>query len=193
MTDSQVAPTRKPISKRVRFEVFKRDGFCCQYCGKHPPDVTLEIDHIVAVAEGGGSEEENLLTACFNCNRGKGATPLTVIPKSLADKAAEIAEREDQIAGYRAIVQARIDRIESDAWEVVAVLLPLPKGEERLTCRRDWLLSIKKFLERLDLHELLEAAEIAMAKKPFHETTRLKYFFGVCWTKIKRMDGIANG
>lgn len=25
--------TRKAMSKKLRFEVFKRDGFCCQYCG----------------------------------------------------------------------------------------------------------------------------------------------------------------
>ena len=34
------------ISKKIRFEVFKRDGFTCQYCGKSPPGVTLEADHI---------------------------------------------------------------------------------------------------------------------------------------------------
>jgi len=34
------------ISKRDRFEVFKRDKFTCQYCGKAAPDVVLHIDHI---------------------------------------------------------------------------------------------------------------------------------------------------
>jgi len=28
-----MATERKPISKRVRFEVFKRDLFRCAYCG----------------------------------------------------------------------------------------------------------------------------------------------------------------
>jgi 5-methylcytosine-specific restriction endonuclease McrA len=44
-----VANTRKPLSKKLRFEVFKRDGFSCQYCGAHPPDVLLEIDHVIPV------------------------------------------------------------------------------------------------------------------------------------------------
>ena len=35
-----------PISKKLRFEVFKRDGFQCAYCGKTPPEVSLEVDHI---------------------------------------------------------------------------------------------------------------------------------------------------
>jgi HNH endonuclease len=44
---------RIALSKRVRFEVFKRDRFCCQYCGRHPPDIVLEIDHIIPVCDGG--------------------------------------------------------------------------------------------------------------------------------------------
>jgi hypothetical protein len=63
---------RKSLTKKIRFEVFKRDSFKCQYCGKSSPDVILEVDHIVPVAEGGGNEMINLITACFDCNRGKG-------------------------------------------------------------------------------------------------------------------------
>lgn len=44
---------RKSISKKLRFEVFKRDSFTCQYCGKMAPDVVLEVDHINPVASGG--------------------------------------------------------------------------------------------------------------------------------------------
>lgn len=33
---------RKPLSKRIRFEVFKRDSFTCQFCGRTPPEVILE-------------------------------------------------------------------------------------------------------------------------------------------------------
>ena len=44
---------RKPISKKLRFEIFKRDKFTCQYCGKMAPDVVLEVDHIKPVCKGG--------------------------------------------------------------------------------------------------------------------------------------------
>ena len=37
---------RKGISKKTRFDVFKRDSFTCQYCGKSAPDVVLQVDHI---------------------------------------------------------------------------------------------------------------------------------------------------
>lgn len=174
---------RKPISKRTRFEVFKRDGFVCQYCGAHPPDVILEVDHITPVAEGGLDDEGNLVTACFNCNRGKAAVPLTVVPKTLAEQGAEVREREEQLAGYREIMQARADRIEEDMWTVADALFH--KARENGVYRNQ-LQSIKQFNRLLPLHEVLEAAEIAWARKPYSESTRFKYFCGVCWNKIKR-------
>ena len=60
--------TRKGISKKTRFDVFKRDLFACQYCGAHPPGVLLHVDHIVAVASGGTNDKDNLVTACQPCN-----------------------------------------------------------------------------------------------------------------------------
>lgn len=66
-------PNRKPISKSMRFEIFKRDGFTCQYCGQRPPAVVLACDHIHPVAEGGQNVIENLITSCSDCNIGKGA------------------------------------------------------------------------------------------------------------------------
>ena len=68
---------RKAISKKLRFEVFKRDNFTCQYCGKSAPDVILEVDHINPVKNGGDNNIMNLITACFDCNRGKGKRKLT--------------------------------------------------------------------------------------------------------------------
>jgi HNH endonuclease len=68
---------RKAIKKSVRFEVFKRDSFTCQYCGSKAPDVVLEIEHITPVAAGGGNDILNLVTACRGCNAGKSARPLS--------------------------------------------------------------------------------------------------------------------
>jgi hypothetical protein len=68
---------RKNPSKRLRFEVFKRDGFSCQYCGQQPPTVVLVADHIDPVKLGGASVIENLITACESCNQGKADKPLT--------------------------------------------------------------------------------------------------------------------
>ena len=52
--------TRAYLKKLLRFEVFKRDSFRCQYCGKSAPEVVLEIDHVTPVANGGKSDVLNL-------------------------------------------------------------------------------------------------------------------------------------
>lgn len=69
-------PKRKSTGKRLRFEIFKRDGFVCQYCGAQPPDVVLVVDHITPVAAGGTNDPMNLITACETCNQGKADKPL---------------------------------------------------------------------------------------------------------------------
>src|SRR5437660_857004 len=68
---------RPTISKTLRFEVFKRDSFTCQYCGQRAPHVILHCDHVKAVAEGGTTDILNLVTACVDCNLGKGARKLS--------------------------------------------------------------------------------------------------------------------
>lgn len=176
---------RRPISKKLRFEVFKRDRFVCQYCGAHPPSVILEPDHINPVCNGGGNNIENLITSCFDCNRGKAGNLLTVIPKSLKQKSAEISEREDQINGYREVIQLQLDRIESDMWVVADTLIPKASVDGM---RRDWLQSIKTFNARLERHLVIDAAEIAFSKYPFSIKNRFPYFCGICWNRIKEAN-----
>ena len=69
---------RKNLSKKNRFEVFKRDKFTCAYCGRKAPDIILEVDHIVPVAKSGDNDITNLITSCIDCNRGKRDVPLNV-------------------------------------------------------------------------------------------------------------------
>lgn len=68
---------RKALSKKLRFEVFLRDEFTCQYCGRAAPSVVLELEHIVPVSRGGGNDKCNLTTACEECNAGKNAKLIT--------------------------------------------------------------------------------------------------------------------
>jgi len=59
--------------KKLRFEILKRDNFTCQYCGRKAPNVELQIDHIQPLSEDGERyKKENLITACSDCNQGKG-------------------------------------------------------------------------------------------------------------------------
>lgn len=179
-------PKRQPISKRVRFEVFKRDGFSCQYCGRGVPDVTLEVDHIIPVADGGENHQDNLITSCFDCNRGKGAVPLSSVPMSLEDRAIEAQERKEQAEAHASFL-VDMRNIEEDlAWQVADVLRP--ESSERGMSRQD-LASIKMFNERLGYPKTLEAAYIAADRWP-SGTKRFKYFCGVCWNRIREKSEV---
>ena len=48
--------TRKSLSNKIRFEVFKRDNFTCQYCGRKAPEIVLNVDHIEPVSKGGTND-----------------------------------------------------------------------------------------------------------------------------------------
>ena len=178
---------RKPLSKRVRFEVFKRDGFKCMYCGAHPPGVLLHVDHVVAVAAGGKNAMDNLVTACEPCNLGKAAVPLSVVPQSLAEKAAEVAEREEQLRGYHVILEARRQRLEDQTWQVMELFYP---GEERVS--RDEFNSTRRFIDKLGFHTVYEAAEIALGG-PAYYRKKFRYFCGVCWNKVREQENPLNG
>ena len=181
-----VKAERKQISTRTRFEVFKRDLFACQYCGATPPKAVLHIDHITPASKGGSNDRDNLVTACDRCNLGKSAVPLSSVPQSLQDKAAEVAEREKQISGYNKIFQLRADRIEAEIWQVAAALERVERLEKY---DRRRLQSIKIFLTKMPFHLVLDAAEIAANKWNYMGGTGFRYFCGICWSRIKEAEG----
>lgn len=60
--------------KLTRHEVFRRDGYTCQYCGRQTRQLTL--DHVVPRYKGGQHLWENVASACMDCNNRKaGRTP----------------------------------------------------------------------------------------------------------------------
>jgi HNH endonuclease len=96
---------RKSLSKGLRFDIFKRDGFVCQYCGNRPPDVILEVDHITPVARGGTNDNMNLITSCEDCNRGKSAKLLNKVQRPDADLA--FLETQQEVAELRRYQKAQ--------------------------------------------------------------------------------------
>lgn len=173
---------RKCVSKKVRFDVFKRDSFTCQYCGSHPPKVVLHVDHIDPVANGGANHPDNYITSCDSCNLGKGARLLSDIPQSLKDKAADVAERESQIKGYNDVLLQKMNRISDESWEIASAL----EDQEFIdSYNKADLASIRRFLEKLPFAEVLMAARSANAKFSRSGSRQFKYFCGICWGKIR--------
>lgn len=110
---------RKAISQKIRFEVFKRDKFTCQYCGAKAPDVVLQVDHIEAVAKGGKNDILNLLTSCKACNGGKGARALSD-DSALERQRAQLAELEERRQQIEMMVQWKNALAQQDDTLVIA-------------------------------------------------------------------------
>ncbi len=176
------------ISQKLRFEVFKRDGFKCAYCGKGPPEVILEADHIDPKSKGGGDDINNLITSCFDCNRGKCATPLTQIPQQLHDNLKIVREREDQYREYRKFTHKIELRQRRDVNEIAAIFEGQFVGQTLNDRFRET--SLKMFMRKIPHEDLKEAMWKAVSKIPWDSEKAGKYFCGICWRTIK---GTNNG
>lgn len=65
---------RALMTKKLREFIKTRDNYTCCTCGNSThvePNLLLEIDHIIPVSKGGQTEEMNLQTLCWKCNRAK--------------------------------------------------------------------------------------------------------------------------
>lgn len=175
------------ITKKIRFEVFKRDGFKCGYCGKNPPEVTLEVDHIDPRANGGDDDMNNLITACFACNRGKKHIPLEKIPPKLQENLEVLREQEDQIKEYRKFIKKVEGRKNKDIEKIEHIFTKSFPGYGFSETFRA--VSVKKFLNLLPLYEVEDAMQRAISKFPRNfsgdRDNATKYFCGICWNKIK--------
>jgi len=170
---------RKSISKKTRFEVFKRDGFSCVYCGAMPPDEVLEVDHIIPVSKGGDNKLENLVCSCFTCNRGKSNNDLTSLPQSLISKHKQ--EKIDQYAQYIQYVKDKRKLLDSQIQMVSDVYESFYEGYEPNAKFKS---TIGDFIHKIGLEDTIRAMEIACMRSKEHYT--YKYFCGVCWNIYKQ-------
>lgn len=146
---------RKAVSKKLRFEVFKRDSFTCQYCGMKAPDVVLHIEHITPVSKGGKNTLMNLVTSCVGCNLGKGARTLadnSVVTKS--QKQAEILqERREQIEMMRDWHMSLVEQKNSEVEAVNDLFCALTNNERIISESHKPV--IKKLLDKFGLDTVL--------------------------------------
>lgn len=64
----------RPQIHLTRREVFRRDNYTCQYCGKKTLELT--IDHVIPRHMGGLHQWNNVAAACSTCNHHKGGRTL---------------------------------------------------------------------------------------------------------------------
>jgi hypothetical protein len=73
VTKAIIRKSQRTISQNTSWQVFRRDGFRCRYCGSENKPLT--VDHLVLWEEGGPSTEANLASACRDCNKARGNMP----------------------------------------------------------------------------------------------------------------------
>jgi hypothetical protein len=169
------------VSKRLRYEVLRRDNHACRYCGRSAPDVELTVDHVVPVALGGTDDPANLVTACSDCNAGKAAS---VPDASLVADVEQDALRWATAMKRASEIQAQA-RADDDAYIA---------GTDDYWCRwrtdhgtgdvlprpPDWPKSVLAFRDAgLSGEEIGQAIDTAMTTRGVSDVWR--YFCGICW------------
>ena len=172
---------RKKISKKLRFEVFKRDKFTCQYCGRMAPDVVLEVDHIKPVSKGGANDIMNLVTSCYECNRGKTNVELSddSVVKKQQTQLQELAERKEQLEmmlKWRESLKGLDDECLNAIDDIFASCTDFTMNE---TGRK----KAKKWLKEFSLNEILDATEIAIDQ--YYTGTSVSW--NIAFNKIPRI------
>jgi hypothetical protein len=151
---------RIAISKKSRFEVFKRDSFKCQYCGATAPDVLLHVDHINPVSKGGTNDITNLVTACQSCNLGKGARTLddnSSISKSrnqmelLQERREQLEMMMDWHTGLRDLKDEEVSKL-ADYWSNYTIGFKLNNDGQK---------DVKDWLKNFSFQEVIEAMDIS--------------------------------
>jgi hypothetical protein len=116
------------ISRRLRFQILRRDNHACRYCGASAPDVMLEVDHVVPRALGGRDEPSNLVAACDDCNGGEGALPVDspLVDDARTDTLRWMAARHRALAEF----SAEISRVESGEIDFTVYWVDACKGKD---------------------------------------------------------------
>jgi hypothetical protein len=147
---------RIAIGKKIRFEVFKRDSFTCQYCGESAPRVVLEIDHINPVSKGGDNDITNLITSCADCNSGKSNRELSddaVIAKR-KKQLDELQERREQIEMMAYWQRALVGLDDEATAKAVALWNELIPG---YSINENGVRFIQQWIKRYDFTNVLES------------------------------------
>lgn len=187
------------VSKRLRYEVLRRDDHACRYCGAKAPDARLTVDHVIPVALGGGDDPSNLVTACAGCNSGKSSVP---VEAPLVDQVADDALRWAKAMRHAADAQrAQRDlvaryteefEVEWNSWSILAPggvntgeKWPLPSG---------WQDSVANFYTAgIEIDVVFDAIGKAMRKIDVRgEHGKFRYTCGVLWRLLDERQAMAK-
>jgi len=183
------------VSKRLRYEILRRDNHTCRYCGATAPDAPLRIDHVTPVALGGTDTPDNLVTACQDCNSGKSsATADSTLVADVSQDALRWADAMKQAAeelrsqtepkrAYRAAFQAVWNEW---TWE--------HNGRPRAFDLPDgWKSSLDNFRETgLPAEAWPDIVEKAMTNRTVRPDNLFRYCCGIAWRMVRELQDRAK-
>jgi len=183
---------RKGLSKKVRFEIFKRDDFRCKYCGQSTANGSiLNVDHVIPVSHGGTNDFENLITSCFDCNIGKSDNFLNVskiISKDFISKE-NFDDYKEQVKCFFDFVNSKEKTIEKMTDTILSQL-----GNIDTDFDKNHRQSVRNFIKKINYADLLDYSAQTNAKL-FNRSiySKFKYFCGICHNIIKDKNEAYNG
>lgn len=178
------------VPKRMRFEIFRRDGFRCRYCGATPEQSELRPDHVIPEALGGKTEPANLATACNDCNSGK---------SSIAPDSATVADVDERATRWAHALADAARQVEQDYaavarrhdWFAAEWNTWTHSGGKRFDLPADWLGTIDA-LTKAGLTQTLIVGAVKTAMSGEHIRDRFRYFCGVCWRIADEISEVAE-
>lgn len=176
---------RKPITKKLRFEVFKRDAFTCQYCGRMAPDVILEVDHINPVSNGGDNDIMNLITSCKDCNRGKGKRKLSSCDeiKIQQQQLKELSQKREQL---KMLIEWRKELSKLDDMQIDAVE-SIFSDKASVSLTETGRKNIGNFIKKYGFENVCESVEIYISQYFNPESKEFSREFGfigrICYNR----------
>jgi hypothetical protein len=183
------------VSKRLRFEILRRDNHRCRYCGVSVDVVRLVVDHVVPEALGGTNEPTNLAAACEPCNSGKSSVPpdATLVDDVKQDDLRWAQAMDRARAIRRAHVQAREAYAEYflaewDCWRAGSGqnARPVPLDDA-------WRATLDKFFEyEVEPDDLKHAVNTAMTAVGVSRENTFRYFCGIVWRIVRELQEMAG-
>lgn len=179
------------VSKRLRFEILRRDNHTCRYCGAKGPDIPLRVDHVTPQALGGSDDPANLVTACEPCNTGKSSVPPGApLVDDVASDALRWSRAMQQVAAIRAAdVEAQrmvLGWFEDlwTGWHYGPEKKPIPALDGFDAILR----FINAGLTEVEIEDLLN---VAMRASHIPPAATWRYFCGCCWKRIRQNADMA--
>ncbi len=181
------------VSKRLRYEILRRDSHTCRYCGRSAPEVPLRVDHVTPVALGGADTADNLVTSCEDCNSGKSSSaPDATLVADVRQhhlrwgRAMELAaeaqadKRDEQEATWTTFIQNWDSWAE--IWQPGRKVTPLPDN---------WKQSVEA-LRVAGLPDWMwpDIVETAMTASGVQD--RFRYCCGIAWRRVRELQDRAR-